>query len=49
MFPLYFILIFKPFKWYLSPLQPATFIDNQMVTYLSLSFETQEGIVKCDD
>lgn len=33
---------------YLIPLQLATFIDKKMEAYLSLSFETQEGFVKCD-
>lgn len=31
-----------------KPLIPATFIDNKMEAYLSLSFETQEGFVKYD-
>ena len=31
-----------------NSLIPATFIDNKMVAYLSLPFETQEGFVKCD-
>ena len=43
MFPLNFVLMMI-----FNPLITATFIDNKMVAYLSLPFETQEGFVKRD-
>lgn len=44
--PCSFYILFL--RWYLSPLQPATFIDDKMEAYLFHPFETNKGSVKSD-
>lgn len=44
--PCSFYILFL--RWYLSPLQPATFIDDKMEAYLFHPFETNKGTVKSD-